>query len=464
MDELDRDLMVAVATYLRHAGAVAEQETRDIRTPLGERVSAHLGVDVTTVPVVSEPIPDHRLVDADLVLERWQEAGGSLIGIRGGDYRMHAETAELLANPHTRFAPGPADYLERPTGPDTTRRVVGLGVRLLVFDGVPVAVVQRAAYERVGRETASVDVLGRDPEVVSGFLRRLREEMVAVSVLRGQVITLAHAENGVGSRAGFLPRPRVHSADVVLPDGVLAEIIAHALGIGEHRALLLGLGQHLKRGILLYGPPGTGKTLTVRHLIADAVGTTVVVLRGEGLGHVQQAAAIARTFQPSIVVLEDIDLVAMERHQYPQPLLFEVLDALDGLDGDADVAFVMTTNRVDVLEPALAERPGRVDLAMELPLPALPERVRLLALYARNLAFSPEALQRAAERTAGTTGSFAKELVRSSVLLAAGRAEEPADEHLAAALDELLGSGRRLTRRMLGDEGAAAEDRADGSA
>jgi ATP-dependent 26S proteasome regulatory subunit len=129
-----------------------------------------------------------------------------------------------------------------------------------------------------------------------------------------------------------------------------------------------------------------------------------------------------------------------------------VLDALDGLDGDADVAFLMTTNRVDVLEPALAERPGRVDLATEIPLPRLAERERLIRLYARNLPFSEAAIRSAAERTARTTGSFAKELVRSSVLLAARRGQQPGDEHLAAALDDLLGIGRRLTRRMLGGE------------
>ena len=56
---------------------------------------------------------------------------------------------------------------------------------------------------------------------------------------------------------------------------------------------------------------------------------------------------MARALQPSIVVLEDCDLIAEDRSfgHGPQPLLFEVLDAMDGLDNDADVAFVLTTNR-----------------------------------------------------------------------------------------------------------------------
>ena len=78
---------------------------------------------------------------------------------------------------------------------------------------------------------------------------------------------------------------------------------------------------------------------------------------------------MARALQPSIVVLEDCDLIAEDRSfgHGPQPLLFEVLDAMDGLASDADVAFVLTTNRVDMLERALAQRPGRVDLAVEIP-------------------------------------------------------------------------------------------------
>ena len=144
---------------------------------------------------------------------------------------------------------------------------------------------------------------------------------------------------------------------------------------------------------------------------------------------------------------------SVQRNATPQPLLFEVLDALDGLDGDADVAFVMTTNRVEVLERALAERPGRVDLAVEVPLPELAERERLFRRYAGALPFSPAALDAAALRSEGVTGSFAKELIRRAVLRAALRADTVDDEDLQAALDDLLSAGAALTRRLLGTSG-----------
>src|SRR5699024_10210231 len=84
---------------------------------------------------------------------------------------------------------------------------------------------------------------------------------------------------------------------------------------------------------------------------------------------------------------------------------------MDGLDDDADVAFVLTTNRVDVLEEALALRPGRIDLAVPIPLPTAELRARLFARAARALPLTAAGCEAAAEAAAGTTGSFPQEAV-----------------------------------------------------
>jgi ATP-dependent 26S proteasome regulatory subunit len=65
-----------------------------------------------------------------------------------------------------------------------------------------------------------------------------------------------------------------------------------------------------------------------------------------------------------------------------RPLLFELLNEMDGLAEDMDVLFLLTTNRTDVLEPALAARPGRIDQSVELPLPDATDRRRLIELSA----------------------------------------------------------------------------------
>lgn len=112
----------------------------------------------------------------------------------------------------------------------------------------------------------------------------------------------------------------------------------------------------------------------------------------------------------------------------------------------------MTTNRVEVLEPALAERPGRVDLAVEIPRPGRREREQLLRRYAGGLPFSDAAISSAAAATEGVTGSFARELIRRAVLAAAIEGQPVTDEHLTRVLDELMDSRQHLTRRMLGAE------------
>jgi hypothetical protein len=433
-------------------------------TPLGQVVQEFLGSDIRSLPLVTESLPPHRLVDADLALEALAESADSrLLGVTGGQQREHSSLPELLNHSFAAFAPGPVDYVTSATGPDSQRQVVSFGLRLLTVGGHRVAVLQRSARPEFGFAAARLEILAADAAGSELLLTELRRLMQERSVLRGQVLSFTANEHGHGvGGATFLPRPKVAAADVVLSPGTLERIVRHVAGIGERRERLRSSGQHLKRGVLLYGPPGTGKTLTVRHLLSRSEGTTAVLLAGSGIQFITQAAELARVMQPAIVVLEDVDLVASARGMFggPQPLLFAVLDALDGLDGDADITFILTTNRVDLLEEALAERPGRVDLAVELPLPGLDERRRLFSLYARDLPLSEAAVASAADRAEGVTGSFAKELLRRTVLLAAEEDRDSTDADLAAALDDLLSDRERLTRSLLGagaGEGSAAD-------
>lgn len=80
---LDRELMLQVARYLEHANQLAgAAEGRRRRTPLGQVVSDHLGVDAETVPVTQDSFPEHRLADADIALNKLAEdSGGTLIGV-----------------------------------------------------------------------------------------------------------------------------------------------------------------------------------------------------------------------------------------------------------------------------------------------------------------------------------------------------------------------------------------------
>lgn len=434
------------------------------RPPQGEQLvdalAGHLGEPPHGLPVVVEEIPAHRFVDADIILAgiAADDPGSRLIGIGGGDHRHHLSFSDMLSQTemHPPFPLAQPDYTNLAVGPAEQRQVIALGVWLLTFSGVPLAVLQRQANPGYGRPTALLEVLSPKPQAAADFLAAIRIQMQTQSVLKGQVVSLSVDDFGSNS-AGvtYHARPELTSSDIILPEGLLSRVTDHAVGLGEHRAQLKALGQHLKRGILLHGPPGTGKTHTVRYLLSKSGGTTSIILSGGSLAYISEAARMARALQPSMVILEDCDLIAEDRSfgHGPQPLLFEVLDAMDGLDDDADVAFVLTTNRVDMLERALAQRPGRVDLAVEIPLPEAEERAALLNLYAKDIGFSPCAITEAAEGTDGTTASFARELVRRSVVAAALSGERVADKHLLTAVKELMADGAALTRSLLGSGG-----------
>lgn len=431
-------------------------------TPLGISVRDYLGTDPAGLPLLREDLAPHRLVDADIALETLAARDDSAVlsGIGGGQERHQEDLAGLLVHRFTQFRVGQVEYSTAATGASTTRQTVSFGLRMLHFGGVPVVVLQRAANNMFGRELASLEVLCADASVAAAFMAELQRLMIELSVVRGNVVSFAPSEYGHGiGRMTFLPRPDVAASDVVLPSGLLDEIRGHVIGIGAHADRLRSLHQHLKRGVLLYGPPGTGKTLTVRHLLGATPDTTAVVLQGGSLAYVGEAARLARALAPAIIVLEDVDLVAMERGMFggPQPLLFEILDAMDGVEGDTDIAFILTTNRADILEPALAARPGRVDMAVEIPLPDAAARRALFRMYGAAVALSVEALDAAADRAEGVTASFAKELIRRTVLHATIRGSDVVDGDLTKALDAMLAAQIGISQVLFGGNASASE-------
>lgn len=199
----------------------------------------------------------------------------------------------------------------------------------------------------------------------------------------------------------------------------------------------------------------------MRHLTSSLTDTTVIQLTGNALHLVAEACSVARALQPSMVVIEDVDLIAEDRGMHPgqHPLLFQLLNEMDGLAEDADVVFVLATNRADLLEPALAARPGRIDQAVELTLPDAAARRQLFELYRGDLTVDESRLADLLERTGGVTASFLKEpLSRAAVLSAAATSEVSGGlgvtaDQLDAALTELQDTRNAMTRVLLGSPG-----------
>jgi len=454
---------------------------------LARRVTAHLGCELTAVVPVAERFPkwEHvnvqRGVDAYLAAQRSE---AEWFGAPGAGQRPHENMLSLISSPNfgpmviagprgIRFPgggggsgqPGAASYGTAAIGPEENTEVVTLGlVTATAPDGAPVVIGIRDESQ-FGPPFCSLDVLASDRLTATATRDEIERLMRAHDVFRGQVLSFTESEHHGNELVSFLPRPSVTAQDVVLPGGVLESIEQHIIGIADWSAELLSAGQHLKRGLLLHGPPGTGKTHTVRYLTGRLAGSTVILLTGRSIRFIDQAAALARRLQPSMVVLEDVDLVATDRDYTPDgnPLLFSLLDAMDGVGADADVTFVLTTNRADILETALADRPGRVDLAIEIPRPDAACRERLLRVYVRDLALDAD-LDPVVTGTEGVTASFVKEMIRRTVLVSLRAGQRPPvlrGAHFAEVLAEMTSERHALTRSLLGvapgDEPAGQE-------
>jgi ATP-dependent 26S proteasome regulatory subunit len=230
----------------------------------------------------------------------------------------------------------------------------------------------------------------------------------------------------------------------------------NVIGLFKHADRLRRAGRSTRHGLLFHGPPGTGKTLMLRYLAGACQGHTVIMLSGRQMTLIRESCQVARLLAPSLVLLEDVDLIAQNRSENATPaLLQELMDEMDGLGPKADVIFLLTTNRPEVLEPALSARPGRVDQAIEFPLPDEDGRRRLFMLYGRGLDLSGLDLERWIGKTAGVSPAFIEELLRKTALLAAERGEESepmrlTDDDVHQAMEELICFGGELTQKLLG--------------
>jgi hypothetical protein len=439
---------------------------------LAARVTGHLGRELSEVVAVHErfQIWDHvnvqRGVDAYLASHG---SAGTWFGATTGMMRPHQDLLSRLAMPAPAAMSkvGSASYGTAPTGPDTDTEVVTLGLIATTAPGGEPVVIGLRAEREFGPPHGVLEILAADRAAASATRTEIARLSVEHNVFRGQVLSFSQSEHYGNELVSFLPRIPLGPGDVVLPAGVLETIERHVTGVGGLSAELRAAGQHLKRGLLLYGPPGTGKTHTVRYLAGKLTGTTVILLTGRSIQFVESAATLARSLQPSMVVLEDVDLIAMDRDfsENSNPLLFTLLDAMDGVGADADVTFVLTTNRADVLERALADRPGRVDLAVEIPRPDAACREQLIRLYARDVAFDGD-MSSVVAATEGVTASYIKELVRRAVLAALRAGDRPPvlrQAHFDEVLAEMNAEHQSLTRSLLGADTLPGEPRPMGA-
>lgn len=463
----------ACATLLRSDEAPGRQEERPDRYVF-QRVARHFEpVRPQELLATSRTFPIRQQADLqkaldDLLGER--SVPHNFVGLRH-EYRHEVlDFSKLVEQSRSAVEVAPAQFEDVDVGGGETVRCLKNGLWLLRDARAPYAVVLSQHHD-YGRGSGLVVDVVTPPgeigaEIASRVFEALERQLSKGSCYRGRVLSL---EAGY-QWSGHAERIRVHDLEpvtrdeVILPERTLAAVERNVIRFAEHRPSLRAMGLSTQKGLLFHGAPGTGKTHCIRYLAGQLPGHTTLLITAEQVALLPEYMALARLLQPALVVIEDADLIARDRSARDsacdEVMLNRLLNELDGLRERADVFFILTTNRPETLEPALASRPGRIDQAIEFPLPDESLRRRLIALYARSLPVPSSMVADLARRTDGASPAFIKEFLRRVAQhhLDAGAPVEVSRATADAALHEMLFSGGALNTRLLGGETVPANE------
>ncbi len=313
--------------------------------------------------------------------------------------------------------------------------------------------------QKVRLQVAAIDE-ERGVTVSREFMKQVEAEVMNARCYRGKVLSLEQGESYSGEASGVKVHRlgKVGREEVILPRETIDLLDRNVINFVQGRKRLGELQMATKKGLLFYGPPGTGKTHTIRYLASTLEGHTTLLISAEQVTLLSDYMTLARLLQPSVVVIEDVDLIARERTKMEHPgtelMLNKLLNEMDGLREDCEILFILTTNRPEELEGALASRPGRIDQAIEFPLPDPEGRAKLVRLYSRGIDVSEELVSEVVKRTEKVSASFIKELMRRSAQfhLEQDGTQMLRREDVDNALEEMLFRGGSLNLKLLGAE------------
>jgi hypothetical protein len=438
---------------------------------LRKKLLKHFSVSARDIATAGRQFPIAARIDIQSGLERLLKgnAEAELVGLLSPNSHEALTFAQILGGPHFYVDAGPLQYDEIDIGEAVPVRCLKNGLWVGRHEGLPFAVML-APGGRFGFQAGvcveiAVGVGERGVTFSQDFFHQLEQAISEGRSYRGRIISLEahHHIMGGGSSVKVHRLAKVNREDVILPKATLSTLDRNVAGFMAAREELKSMRFQARKGLLFYGPPGTGKTHTIHYLASQLSNHTTLLVTAEQVGLIGEYFRLARFLQPSLMVIEDVDLIARERTEMRTPgeevLLNRLLNEMDGLQEDSEVLFILTTNRPDQIEPALVSRPGRIDQAIEFPLPDEEGRTKLTKLYARDLLVPDDLMDLIVRRTKGVSAAFVKELMRrcAQFQIESDAGRLLTETAMNSALEEMLFAGGTLNRRLLGGEHAEAQ-------
>ena len=197
------------------------------------------------------------------------------------------------------------------------------------------------------------------------------------------------------------------------------------------------------KGVLLTGPPGTGKTMLAK-AIANSTSATFLGLVGSELAQkyigeggrlVRELFDLAKEKAPAIIFIDEIDSIGSKRldsstsgDREVQRTLMQLLSEMDGFESTQNVKIIAATNRPELLDKALL-RPGRFDRIIEIGLPDISARNKILKILTQNMPLNRSVnLKQVANKTDGFSGAELKALVMEAGIKAISEGQESVTE------------------------------------